>query len=199
VSAARSLVSTGAVLGQLLRSTNDARQGLIGIALEAVSSHARRDPARARAEVLATNTAMRARLAKVSVIGTDFVTLSGGSGTLTVTLVNDLDQPITVGIEPRSSSPDVRIHTPEPLEMAPGQRTVLRLKATASTIGVHEVTLTPVTSEGTELGTPLTFSLRTSQVGRLIWGVLVGGGALLVVMILRRILRGLREHRWRGQ
>ena len=199
VSAARSLVSTGAVLGQLLRSTNDARQGLIGIALEAVSSHARRDPARARAEVLATNTAMRTRLAKVSVIGTDFVTLSGGSGTLTVTLVNDLDQPITVGIEPRSSSPDVRIHTPEPLEMAPGQRTVLRLKATASTIGVHEVTLTPVTSEGTELGTPLTFSLRTSQVGRLIWGVLVGGGALLVVMILRRILRGLREHRWRGQ
>jgi hypothetical protein len=199
VSAARSLVSTGSVLGQLLRSTNDARHGLTGIALEAVSSHARRDPARARAEVLATNTAMRARLAKVSVIGTDFVTLSGGSGTLTVTLVNDLDQPVTVGIEPRSSSPDVRIHTPKPLEMAPGQRTVLRLKATASTIGVHEVTLTPVTTEGTELGTPLTFSLRTSQVGRLIWGVLVGGAGLLFVMILRRILRGLREHRWRGQ
>jgi hypothetical protein len=199
VSAARSLVSTGSVLGQLLRSTNDARHDLIGVALEAVSSHARRDPARARAEVLATNSAMRARLAKVSVIGTDFVTLSGGSGTLTVTLVNDLDQPVTVGIDPRSSSPDVRIHTPEPLEMAPGQRTVLRLKATASTIGVHEVTLTPVTTEGTELGTPLTFSLRTSQVGRLIGGVLVGGAGLLVVMILRRVLRGLREHRWRGQ
>jgi hypothetical protein len=199
VSATRSLVSTGTVLGQLLRSTNDVRRTLIGIALEAVSSHARRDPARARAEVLATDTAMRARLGKVSVIGTDFVTLSGGSGTLTVTLVNDLDQPVTVGIEPRSSSPDVRIHTPKPLEMAPGQRTVLRLKATASSIGVHEVTLTPVTTEGTELGTSLTFSLRTSQVGRLIWGVLMGGAALLVVMILRRIRRGLREHRWRGQ
>jgi hypothetical protein len=199
VSAARSLVSTGVVLGQLLRTTNDVRHGLVGVALEAVSSHARRDPARARAEVLATNTAMRERLAKVAVVGTDFVTLSGGSGTLTVTLVNDLDQPVTVGIEPRSSSPDVRIHTPKPLEMAPGQRTVLRLRATASTIGVHEVTLTPVTAEGTELGTSLTFSLRTSQVGRLIWVLLVGGGVLLVVMILRRIRRGLREHRWRGQ
>jgi hypothetical protein len=61
------------------------------------------------------------------------------------------------------------------------------------------VTLTPVTADGTELGTPLTFSLRTSQVGRLIWGVLVGGAGLLVVMILRRIRRGIREHRWRGQ
>jgi hypothetical protein len=199
VSATRSLVSTAAVLGQLLRSTNDVRHALIGVALEAVSTHARRDPARARAEVLGTNTAMRDRLDKVSVVGTDFVTLSGGSGTLTVTLVNQLDQPITVGIEPRSSSPDVRIEAPKPLEMAAGQRTVLRLRATASSIGVHEVTLTPVTAEGTELGTPLTFSLRTSQVGRLIWGVLIGGGALLVVMILRRILRGLREHRWRGQ
>ena len=29
--------------------------------------------------------------------------------------------------------------------------------------------------------------------------VLAAGGALLVVMIGRRILRGVREHRWRGQ
>jgi len=199
VSATRGLVSTASVLSQLLRSTNDVKHALTGIALEAVSVHARSDPAAARAEILATNAAMRARLDKVSVIGTDFVTLSGGSGTLTVTLVNQLDQPIIVGIEPRSSSTDVRIQVPKPLEMAPGQRTVLRLRASASSIGVHEVTLTPVTTEGTELGTPLTFSLRTSQVGRLIWGILIGGGCLLVAMILRRILRGIRSHRWRGQ
>jgi hypothetical protein len=199
VAASRTLVSTASVLGQLLRSTNDAEHGLTGIALEAVSLHARRDPARARQQILDTNATMQSRLARVSVLGTDFVTLSGGSGTLTVTLVNELDQPITVGIEPRVSSSDVRIETPEPLEMAPGQRTVLRLHANASSIGVHEVTLTPVTADGDELGTSLTFNLRTSQVGRLIWVVLVGGGVLLVVMILRRIRRGLREHRWRGQ
>jgi hypothetical protein len=199
VSATRSLVSTATVLGQLLRSTNDVRHALIGVALEAVSTHARRDPGRARAEVLGTNTAMRDRLAKVAVIGTDLSTLSGGSGTLTVTLVNGLDQPVTVGVEPRTSSPDVRIRAPKPLDLAPGQRSVLRLRATASSIGVHEVTLTPVTAQGTELGTPLTFTLRASEVGKLIWAVLIGGGALLFVMILRRILRGLREHRWRGQ
>jgi hypothetical protein len=199
VSAARTLVTTGSVMGQLLRSTNDVQASLDGIALSGVSYHARHDPRRAREQVLDANTAMRSRLDKVSVIGTDFVTLSGGTGTLTVTLVNQLDQPIKVGIKPRTSSADVRIQTPKPLNMAPGQRSVLRLRARASTIGVHEVTLTPVTADGAELGTPLTFSLRTSQVGRLIWVVLICGAALLVVMILRRIRRGLREHRWRGQ
>jgi hypothetical protein len=199
VSASRTLVTTASVMGQLLRTTNDVQHSLDGIALTGVSYHARTDPAAARAQILDTDLAMRARLDKVSVIGTDFVTLSGGSGTLTVTLVNQLDQPITVGIEPRTSSAGVHIDTPKPLEMAPGQRTVLRLRARASSIGVHEVTLTPVTANGAELGTPLTFSLRTSQVGKLIWVVLVCGGVLLVVMILRRIRRGIREHRWRGQ
>ncbi|MGY2876927.1 hypothetical protein ACVW00_004117 [Marmoricola sp. URHA0025 HA25] len=199
VSAARLLVSTASVAGQLLRSTNDVQRELTGIALSAVSYHARRDQTAAREGALAANQTMRDRLDKVSVVGTDFVTLSGGSGTLTVTLVNQLDQPITVGIRPTETSPDVHIQTPKPLDMAPGQRTVLRLKARASSIGVHEVTLTPVTAEGAALGTPLTFNLRTSQVGKLIWGVLLGAGGLLVVMILRRIRRGLREHRWRGQ
>lgn len=199
VSAARTLISTASVMGQLLRSTNDVKHALTGIALEAVSLHARHDPLRARSQVLATNAAMRGRLDEVSVVGTDFVTLSGGSGTLTVTLVNQLDQPITVGIRSRANSPDVRIQEPKPLDLAPGQRAVLRLHARASSIGVHDVTLTPVTADGAELGTPLTFSLRTSQVGTLIWVILVGGSLLLVVMILRRVRRGLREHRWRGQ
>jgi hypothetical protein len=199
VSATRTLIGTANVMGQLLKSKNDVRHGLTDIALEAVSYHARRDEAVARDQVVETNSTMQARLDKVSVVGTDFVTLSGGTGTLTVTLVNQLDQPIRVGIRPRATSSDVRIDTPKPRDLAPGQRSVFRLHAHASSIGVHEVTLTPVTAQGGELGTALTFSLRTSQVGRLIWLVLIGGAVLLVVMILRRVLRGFREHRWRGQ
>jgi hypothetical protein len=199
VSATRSLVATASVFGQVLRSTNDVREGLTGIALEGVSLHARRDRDEARAQVLATNTAMRSRLAGVSVVGTDFVTLSGGTGTILVTLVNQLDQPISVGIKARVSGSGVHIKVPTELELAPGQRTVLPLHARASSIGVHDVTLSPVTADGTEFGTPLTLSLRTSQVGQLIWAVMAGGGGLLAVMILRRIRRGLREHRWRGQ
>jgi len=59
------------------------------------------------------------------------------------------------------------------------------------------VRLTPITAKGEEVGTPLSFSLRTSQVGRLIWFVIVAGGVLLGVMILRRIVLRVRNHRWR--
>ena len=41
----------------------------------------------------------RGQMDRVQVTGTDFVTLSGGSGSLTVTLVNGLKQPITVGMQ----------------------------------------------------------------------------------------------------
>ena len=80
--------------------------------------------------------------------------------------------------------------------MQPGQRTTLRLQV-SSGVGVHDVTIFPVTTRARATGTPLTFNLRTSQVGRLIWYILAAGGTLLVVMIVRRIVLRLRGHQWR--
>lgn len=197
VDATRALLRTTDSLDQLLRSENDVAHELGGTALTAVSIHARGDRARARGQVLATNARMLSRVGKVEVLGTDFVTLSGGSGTLAVTLVNGLDQPVTVGVEAQTTASGVTIERTAPFAMAPGQRTVLRLKANAAGVGVNQVTLSAVTENGTALGTPLVFSLRTSQVGNLIWGILGAGALLLVVMIGIRIRRGLREHRWR--
>ena len=122
--------------------------------------------------------------------------LSGGSGELTVTLVNGLKQPITVGIAARTGSDKVRIQVPEPVSMGAGQRTTMRLPVT-STTGVYDIALVPVTSEGEVAGKEATFVLRTSQVGRLIWFLIAGGGALLAVMIARRIVLRIRNHRWR--
>lgn len=199
ITSARTLIGTTTVFAKLLRTTNTLAHDLSGAALTAVSYHAREDQLVARQQVLATNDTMRGILGKVRVIGTDFVTLSGGSGTLAVTLVNGLDHPIVVGVEPQTTNQGVTIDSTEPFQMAPGQRTVLRLHAESSGIGVDQIGLTPVTSDGTPLGTPLSFRLRTSQVGNLIWGVLGAGGLLLIVMIGRRIRRGLRTHQWRGE
>ncbi|MFL6154577.1 MAG: DUF6049 family protein [Marmoricola sp.] len=199
IAVARTLSQTATTLSQLLLTDNDVDHTLAGVALNAVSLHARTEQVQTRLQVLDTNAAVRSRMGKVEVLGTDFVTLSGGSGTLGVTLVNGLDVPVTVGVRPRISTGDVTVAASKPVKLAPGERTVLRLKARASSIGVTRITLSPVTSEGTELGTPLSFSLRTSQVGKTIWFVLIGFGALLVVMILRRVRQGLVEHRWRGR
>ncbi len=197
IEATRTLLETTSLLDQVLRSENTVNHDLGRIAFNAVSVHANGDRARARGQVSSTDAQMRRRLGGIEVLGTDFVTLSGGSGTLAVTVVNGLGQTVTVGVEASTGATGVEIESTPPFEMAPGQRAVLRLKAKASGIGVNQVVLSAVTEEGTALGTPLVFSLRTSQVGNLIWAILGAGALLLVVMITRRVLRGLREHRWR--
>jgi hypothetical protein len=196
VQATRTLTHTGTVLQDLLTTRNDASNRLTGAALQASSYGALGTPRLAAEQVLALNATTRESMDKVQVAGTDFVTLSGGSGSLTVTLVNGLEQAVTVGLRAHTDSPDVKVTTPDPVRMQPGQRITLRLPTT-STVGVHAVRLTPVTTRGEEVGTPLNFSLRTSQVGRLIWFVILAGGVLLGVMVLRRIVLRVRNHRWR--
>jgi hypothetical protein len=196
VSATRTLVRTSTVLGNLLANPNDVTDRLTGAALQASAYSARATMELAAEQVLALDATVRGQMGEVQVTGTDFVTLSGESGSLTVTLVNGLEQPVTVGLDARSNSPEVVVETPEPVSMQPGQRTTLRLQV-ASGVGVHDVTIFPVTTQGEPAGTPLTFSLRTSQVGRLIWYIIAAGGTLLVVMIARRIVLRIRDHRWR--
>ena len=196
VAATRTLAHTANVLDHLLANDNDVSARLTGAALQASAYSAKPVLGLAAAQVLDLDARTRAQMARVEVTGTDFVTLSGGSGSLTVTLVNGLEQPITVGLQARTDSSDVTVQAPEPVDMQPGQRTTLRLQV-KSRVGVHEVTLFPVTTEGERAGTPLTFSLRTSQVGRLIWYIIAAGGVLLAVMIVRRIVLRIRHNRWR--
>ena len=187
---------TSGVLGDLLANENAVTDQLTGAALQASSLSARPTPRLAATQVLELDATTRVQMERVQVTGTDFVTLSGGSGSLTVTLVNGLEQPITVGLRARTDSSRVKVETPEPVSMQPGQRTTLRLQVTSG-VGVHDVTIFPVTTSGEATGTPLTFSLRTSQVGRLIWYIIIAGGTLLAVMIVRRIVLRIRGHQWR--
>ena len=196
VAATRRLVRTSGGLGDLLANQNQVTDQLTGAALQASAYSARPTLKLAADLVRSLDATTRTQMNRVQVTGTDFVTLSGGSGSLTVTLVNGLQQPITVGLRALTDSPQVRIATPEPVSMEPGQRTTLRLQVTSG-VGVHDVTISPVTLKGQPTGTPLTFSLRTSQVGRLIWYIIIAGGTLLAVRIVRRITLRIRGHRWR--
>ena len=130
VAATRMLARTGSVLGHLLANDNDVTDGS-----PARRSRPRRTAPAARPARRRPGARPRLhdphRMDKVQVTGTDFVTLSGGSGTLTVTIVNGLEQPITVGLRARADSPDVKVEPPDPVSMQPGQRTTLRLDTTS--------------------------------------------------------------------
>ena len=195
--ATRTLARTGKVLGDLLANTNDVDNTLTGAAFAASSYSARVRSRRVVEQTMALDSTVRAQMARVQVTGTEFVTLSGGSGSLTVTLVNQMKQPITVALRVETSSPEVRVQTPDPVSMQPGQRTTRRLEVLTTGPGVHDIRVFPVTTDGDDVGGVFVFSLRISQVGELIWYILGAGGTLLAVLIVRRIVLRIRNHRWR--
>lgn len=195
IGVARGLVGAALVLDRMLANDNDVLDRLLGASLQSVSYAARSARGATAAQAIAMRDAAQREIDRVAVTGTDFVTLSSGAGEVTVTLVNGLEQPVTVGLRAATDG-EVTVETPDPVDLGPGQRYTMRLPV-SSPEGVHSVTLQPVTLSGADAGQAFTFALRTSQVGIVIWVVIAAGGLLLAVMIVRRIVLRVREHRWR--
>ncbi|GAB3990912.1 hypothetical protein GCM10028771_09080 [Nocardioides marmoraquaticus] len=193
VAAARELARSGGVLHDLLANDNDVLPRVDGAALQTVSYGARARPRRALDSATGLTRTLQDDLSRVSILGTDFFTLSSGSGTVTITVVNGLSQPVTVGIGARADA-GVEVGPVEPLALGPEQRGTVRVPV-SSDQGVHDVGLVPVTAGGEPAGTPFDFVLRTSQVGRTVWYVMAGGAALFLVTLLRRLWLRMRDGR----
>jgi hypothetical protein len=195
LAAARDLGEAGRSLGQLL-TENEAidatltRQGLLS-----ASVWSRPRPRVAAARARGAEEIADAWLSRVSVRGPSFVTMSGDQGTFDVTVVNGLDQPVTVGLEASAPNTSLSLSTPDPVQLPPRGRGPMRIDATATDIGIHLVTLQPVTTEGVPVGESSTLSIRSSRVGLILWIVMGVAGSLLFVLVAFRIVRRVRQRR----
>jgi hypothetical protein len=123
------------------------------------------------------------------------VTLSSEQGSFQVTLVNGLDQPITIGLRAAVSDGQLRLDTPDGMQLPPRGRGAMRIDVSATDIGIHRVTLQPVSSEGTAVGESSRLSIRSSKVGLILWVVMGVGGVALSVMVAFRIVRRILQRR----
>jgi hypothetical protein len=121
--------------------------------------------------------------------------MSGESGPIQLTLVNDLERTVTVGLATSTPNSRLRLSRVDPVTLGPGRRTAIRLQARSSEIGVHSVTLKVVDVDGRPLGSETRFSVRTSNVSTVIWVVMGVGGALLLLAIVVRLYRRIRRRR----
>jgi hypothetical protein len=193
--ATRALVRAGKAYVGLL-SANDTVDGVLSrVAMLASSQHGRADPTRARTQAVRTTNYVRAQMRQVRLEGPPFVMMSGESGPVQITVVNGLDQPVTVGIRSETSSDDLSITDVDPVTLGPGRRTAIRLNASSHDIGVHPVTLIATTADGTPLGSQTQFTVRTSHVSTVIWVIMGVGGGLLFLAITVRLVRRIRRRK----
>ena len=194
VGATRAAARSGKTFAAALEQPGDSADAYSRLALQGTSYAARGDREGTYDDVRALDDSIRARLSKVRVNGSRFVTLSGGSGSFVVSMVNDLDRPVKVGLSATISNDDLTLQLPDSVVLPARQRTTVRIQADSKQTGVRAVRISPTTANGTRIGTPLVFNVRDSQVSSLIWAVLGGGLLLLVAMIVRRFRRrGLRR------
>ncbi len=193
--ATKRLSATGTTYGRMLVDNDTVEGSLSRTAMLASSQNVRDDADQALSQVNSTNDYVRGQMQGVRIEGPSFVMMSSETGPIQVTLVNDLDQTVKVGVATQTRSPGLTIDKVEPRTLGPGQRTAIRLQATSNDIGVHAVTLVTTDTEGNPLGSLTQVSVRTSRVSTVIWVIMAAGGVLLFVAIVVRLFRRIRRRK----
>jgi hypothetical protein len=189
--AAAALVRSGRTLQRVLTRNDTVASEVVDEALTYVGY-----PARASAASAATSSRswIETQLSSIRVEGPSAVTLSGSSGRFAATVVNGLDQPVTVAIRP-ISDPGIKISAPRSVQVSAASRMTVLLNAREAQAGVHNVALQLVDTEGVHIGSSEYVPIRAAQVSKIIWLFLGIGGALLFGAIVVRLVRRIRASR----
>ena len=131
-------------------------------------------------------------------IGRGTVTLTSSTGVISVNVVNELGQPVRVGV--KLSAPGARLSTSEtPVESVPAEfAKQINLEVTAATSGKFAVRAQLVDSAKRPFGEPVDLVVRSTQYGRVALAVTgIGAGVLLAAIGIRITRRALRRDRGR--
>jgi hypothetical protein len=130
-------------------------------------------------------------------IGSGTVTLTSRTGVISVNVVNELGQPVRVGVQ---LTPDsvARLSLREvPVELiAPGSSQQINLRVTSATSGKFGVRAQLVDRSQHPFGNPADLVVRSTQYGRVALALTgVAGGVLLIAVGFRISRRALRRSR----
>ena len=186
-----SLNLRGETLEALLTRNDTVAQAVADQGLVSLSYSSRGRQNAARGSVRRSRRWIEKQLASVRIVAPPRVTLSSASGRFAATLVNELDQPVTVGINAVSDE-QMTISGPSAVDIPAGGRTNVLLNARTGQLGIHNVRLVVTDTEGTPLGSSDTVPIRAAQVSAVIWLILGTGVALLFGAIAVRLIRRVR-------
>ncbi|WP_322920622.1 DUF6049 family protein [Nocardioides renjunii] len=194
-SAATRATTAATLLEQVLTLQTMVETSVEDQALVLLSEQHRARPGLARAATDRLDEVLREDLASVRIEGPPAVTLSGDSGPLGATLVNELDQPVTVRVRV-STDGEMNLTGGDGVrELGPLARSVVRFEASTSEVGVHNVRLSVTSVDGVALGSTAQVPIRAARVSALIWVVMAVGALVLFGMVGYRLPGQIRQRR----
>ncbi|MET9270302.1 hypothetical protein [Kribbella sp. NPDC003557] len=124
------------------------------------------------------------------------VNLAGSKGTFPLTITNETDWSVRVGIVVTSlNRSDLKIKTPQTVVLGPGQKWTPRINASAEQNGLIRANAQVVNADGNPVGKSQELLIQASQYGSVGW-ILVGAAcALLFGTSFVRIYRRVRTER----
>jgi hypothetical protein len=168
--------------------------------LRAQSSAWRGEPSVGDELLDSINAGLLERTTSVRVLSAGTVIFSGDSGRVPVTIANDGDQGVTVGLA-LIGQPGVRLES-QPLNgirVEPGKKVSVDLEARVIGGEPLSVSVQILTPSGARYGSPATISLVSTAYSRAAgWVVAVAFAALAVFVVIGIIRRIRRAHAWRS-
>lgn len=164
--------------------------------LRAESSTWRLRPRSGEALLATIERTIDARMTQLYVVPREDVIFSGDRGSVPVTVTNDFDSPVVVGVT-LTGSPPARL-TAEALqgvEIEAGRRASLEVPVRVVGSDPLTVTIQLVDSRGRAFGEPTELQLRTTAYSRAALWVVVGAAVLLALLVVFDIVRRARSRR----
>lgn len=131
----------------------------------------------------------RAELDKISIEAPSAVTLSSSKGGFPLTILNDSDDSITVGVDLDSTNPALTVPGVKPVVVGAGERRTLTVTVDLGRQQTAYLTAHLVTADGLSIGKPTTFKVSASSIGTVLWVAMGLAGVLLLAAVARRIYR----------
>lgn len=196
--AAQAMLGAADQMAAVLTRPSTVQGQLRDEALATLSSGHREEPGRAVFSAARAADYVRGQLASITVEAPPSVTLSSTTGSLGATVVNKLDQPVTVKVQARSDG-SLELQEQEAIRLGPQTRTRILLKITSHRLGIHDVRLVVTDTDGNPLGSSDELPVRAAQVSQLIWYAIAAGAVVLFGAIAVRVVRRVRAARSDGE
>ncbi|MDZ7578351.1 MAG: DUF6049 family protein [Candidatus Nanopelagicales bacterium] len=161
------------------------------LALQRAASALWRDRPESRQQLVATiSRQLREEKAKVRVVSSGTVTLSGDSGVLPLTIANDLDRTVTVGIRLRTAN-QVRLQygQPKPLTIRAKQKAGIELPVRIVGSQPMEVAIVLTDRDGNVYDANATLELRSTAASSIAAAVAILAGVALLILVGIRFWR----------